>query len=145
MARPFHNFGPVQSLIAAARNLAAARTGRLGEDRAEAFVRRELGFAIVARNWRNPRNRREEIDLVCGDLGALVFVEVKTRAPGARVSGFHAVDRRKKAALRRAIKSYLAQSRTKPRVFRFDIVEVESGGPIRHYRNVGLFSKHYRP
>ena len=35
-----------------------------GERLAEAYLRRKSGFKPVARNWRNPRDRREEIDLV---------------------------------------------------------------------------------
>ncbi len=131
--------------------------GGRGEQRAADWLRGERGFGIVARNWRNPRDRREEIDLVCRDGEVLVFVEVKTRAAGALVSGFHAVDRRKKRVLRRAIAAYLRRLREKPRTFRFDVVEVTSApngaGPdeappppeVRHFENVPLFSKHFRP
>jgi putative endonuclease len=145
MARRFHNFGSMQSLFAPGGTGLSADTGSLGEIRAAGYLRRVQGFQIVARNWRNPRDRRQEIDLVGRDRGALVFVEVKTRARGSLVPGFHAVDSRKKSALRRAIRAYLSLIRSKPRTFRFDIVEVEAGGGIRHFRNVGLFSKHYRP
>ena len=100
------------------------------------------------------RDRRDEIDLVCRDGEVLVFVEVKARAAGALVSGFHAVDRRKKRVLRRVIAAYLAKLTEKPRTFRFDVVEISlAGGPgqpvpppeIRHFENVPLFSKHFRP
>lgn len=132
----------------------AAEAGDYGERQAAAWLQRERGFAIAVRNWRSPRDRREEIDLVARDGEVLVFVEVKARAAGALVSGFHAVDRRKKRVLRRAITAYLAKLREKPHTFRFDIVEVTlTGGAagtganpeIRHYENVPLFSKHYRP
>lgn len=91
----------------------------------------------MVRNWRNPADTREEIDLIClAPAGAgdgertLVFVEVKARAAGARVSGYHAVDRRKKRALLRACRAYLATLRPPPRHYRFDIVEVaHDGGP----------------
>jgi len=68
-----------------------------------------------------------------------------TRSPRALVSGYHAVDWRKRRVLRRAIRAYLSLLRTKPRTFRFDVVEVETGGPVRHFENVELFSKYYRP
>ena len=145
MARRFHIFRPVQSLFGAGSAHLSARIGRYGEARAGRHLRRKLGFEIVHRNWRNPGNRREEIDLVCRDKGALVFVEVKTRAEGALVSGFHAVDRRKRRALGRAIRSFLALAPAKPKTFRLDVVEVETGGRVLHFRNVELFSKHYRP
>jgi len=99
-------------------------TGERGEKTAAVWLARERGFEIVARNWRNPQDRRDEIDLVCRDREALVFVEVKARAAGALVPGFYAVDARKKRVLRRTIKAYLAGLREKPPTFRFDIVEV---------------------
>jgi putative endonuclease len=105
---------------------------------------------VVAANWRNPRDRREEIDLVVRDGDVLVFVEVKTRAPGALVPGYHAVNARKRRVLQRAIRSYLKQLPEKPRTFRFDIVEVvlprgaDSPLEILHFENVPLFPKGFR-
>ena len=121
-------------------------TGSRGEQLAGDFLRRRRGFSLVARNWRNPRDRREEIDLVCRDGEALVFVEVKTRVAGALVPGYFAVDRRKREVLRRVCQAYLRLLRRKPATFRFDVVEVEitGGDPIvRHFENVALFSKHF--
>ncbi|TAG28792.1 MAG: hypothetical protein EAZ36_05420 [Verrucomicrobia bacterium] len=118
-----------------------ARAGAAGERAAEAHLRAS-GLRILARNWRNPADQREEIDLVCEELppagrandtmrgreeAVLVFVEVKARAAGSRVSGYHAVDRRKKALLLRAFRAYLALLRPPPRHLRFDIVEVAHG------------------
>ncbi len=122
-------------------------TGSRGESAAATFLRRSRGFAVIAANWRNPRDRREEIDLICRDGDAVVFVEVKTRAAGAMVPGYYAVNRRKKRVLRRAIRSYLGLLRHRPRLFRFDIVEVElaAGGPVLlHFENIPLFSKYFR-
>lgn len=126
----------------------ADTTGERGERQAAEFLER-LGYAIVARNWRNPRDRRDEIDLVCRDGEVLVFVEVKTRAAGALVSGYHAVDKRKKAVVRRTASAYMRKLNPRPHTFRFDVVEVSAGpgaGPeVRHYENVELFPKHFRP
>lgn len=124
--------------------------GERGERLAAAWLRRERGFRIVARNWRSPRDRREEIDLVARDGEALVFVEVKARAAGALVSGHHAVDARKREVLRRAVTAYLAGLRTKPVTVRFDIVEVAlpAGGAaeeVRHFAGIPLFPPHWRP
>ena len=127
--------------------------GDTGERLAADFLRRERGFAVVVRNWRSPRDRRAELDLVCRDGEALVFVEVKTRAAGALVPGYYAVGRRKKRALLRACQAYLAQLAARPRTFRFDVVEValpaapgpaESAPEVRHFENIPLFPKHYR-
>jgi putative endonuclease len=71
--------------------------GRRGERLAADFLhQRERVRAMVARNWRSPRDRRDELDLVCRDGDALVFVEVKARAATALVPGYHAMDERKK-------------------------------------------------
>lgn len=124
----------------------APGVGALGERAAAAYLRREKGFAVVQRNW---RHGRDEIDLVCRDGEILVFVEVKTRAAHALVGGRAAVNRRKRRALSRACRAYLAQLETKPRTFRFDIVEVEHREgvvtAVRHFANVRLFAPLYRP
>jgi putative endonuclease len=118
--------------------------GAEGERLAALFLKRR-GMNVVARNWRNPRDRREEIDLVCRDGEVLVFVEVKTRPDTARVRGYHAVDRRKRDALRRAIRGYLSLLRVRPHTVRFDVVEVVTRTPgpaeVLHFANVRLFRK----
>lgn len=55
------------------------RDGRLAEDLAARFLERK-GLKIVARNY---RCRGGEIDLVCRDGKALVFVEVRLRRNAA--------------------------------------------------------------
>jgi putative endonuclease len=113
-----------------------AGLGFAGERAAEAHLRAN-GLRVLARNWRNPADEREEIDLVCEErpgrgVGGrqetvLVFIEVKARVAGARVGGYQSVDRRKKAVLLRACGAYLARLRPPPRHVRFDIVEVVHG------------------
>ena len=128
----------------------APDSGGLGERLAGEWLRRERRFTIIARNWRSPKDRRDEIDLVCHDGDVLVFVEVKARAAGALVQGYHAVNRRKRRALHHANQAYLGELREKPRTFRFDVVEVAfpadaaAAPEILHFENVPLFSKHYR-
>jgi len=126
---------------------ASAVAGVLGEQAAADFLKTRQGFTVVTRNWHSPRDRRDEIDLVCRDGDVLVFVEVKARTERARVPGYEAVDERKKRALRRAVHAYLAQLANPPRTFRFDIAEVtlsERLPPqVMHFANVPLFSKSY--
>ncbi|HSY52857.1 MAG TPA: YraN family protein [Opitutaceae bacterium] len=127
---------------------AADPAGAAGERAASDFLQRERGFAIIARNWRSPRDRRDEIDLVCRDGEVLVFVEVKTRAAHALVQGYEAITMRKKKVLRRACTAYLrALGALQPRTFRFDVVEVapHAGGAseVRHFENVPLFPKNF--
>ena len=130
-------------------------SGVRGEKHAAEWLQRTRGFVLVARNWRDPRDRRQEIDLVCRDGEVLVFVEVKARAVGALVPGYYAVDRRKKKVMRRAIDAYLSQLASPPRTFRFDVVEVAHTGTsvsdaqleVLHFENIPLFPKlpkHYR-
>ena len=139
-----------------------ARIGAAGERAAEAHLRAN-GLRVFMRNWRNPKDEREELDLVALDGDVLVFIEVKTRAAGARVNGYHAVNKRKKAVLLRACRAYLARLRPVARHYRFDIVEVahaveparraataamrvdgrvgsvREGMEVWHYRDVPLF------
>jgi putative endonuclease len=126
---------------------ARAEAGVLGEQTAADFLRTKFGYTIVTRNWRNPRDLREELDLVCRDGDVLVFVEVKARAAGALVNGFQAVDERKKRALRRAVQAYLGALTPPPRTFRLDIVEVTLSDrlppQVMHYENAPLFPKGY--
>lgn len=123
--------------------------GARGEQHAADWLQRTHGFVLVARNWRDPHDRRREIDLICRDGDALVFIEVKARAAGALVPGYFAVDRRKKKVLRRAIDAYLSQLKQPPRTFRFDVVEIahtsaNCAPEVLHFENIPLFPKHYR-
>ncbi len=124
-----------------------AVAGARGEQAAADYLKARQGFSIVTRNWRSPRDQRDEIDLVCRDGDVLVFVEVKARAEGALVSGYQAVDERKKRALRRAVRAYLAGLTPPPRTFRFDVAEVTLSGrlpsQVLHFENVPLFPKGY--
>jgi len=119
--------------------------GAAGERLAEKHLVQQHRYRTVARNWRSPRDRREEIDLVMRDGDVLVFVEVKTRVRGALVPGYHAVDQRKKRVLRRAIQSYLQRLVQRPVTHRLDVVEVEMPRPgdsgdaeLRHFVNVSF-------
>lgn len=144
--------GPDASAPAGERADTAAQksaAGAAGERAAETFLR-ACGLRVVARNWRGPRDRRDELDLVCRDGEALVFVEVKTRAATALVPGYYAVDARKKRVLLRAATAYLRALRPPPTTYRLDIVEVATHPDgrepdVRHFENVPLFPKHFRP
>jgi putative endonuclease len=127
----------------------SAGAGARGEQKAAEWLERTRGFKIISRNWRNPRDLRDEIDLVCRDREVLVFVEVKARSSAALVPGFYAVDKRKKRVMRRAIDSYLVRLGNAPKTFRFDVVEIviKPGGlelDVLHFENVELFPKYYR-
>ena len=133
------------------RKFKSPNTGDLGESAAADFLINMAGCRILARNWRDPRDRRDELDLIATVGEVLVFVEVKTRANEAKVPGYYAVDKRKKRVVQRAARAYITRLREKPRTVRFDIVEVElpmrgteDEPVVRHFENVPLFSKDFR-
>ncbi len=52
---------------------------RRGEDLAHRFMEREMGWRVVARNYRHPL-RKLEIDIVAVEGDTVVIIEVKTRS-----------------------------------------------------------------
>lgn len=105
--------------------------GRAGERLAARYLRRQ-GFTILRRNFRAAGG---EIDLVCRDGPALVFVEVKARANEAFGAPAAAVDARKRRRLVRAAFAWLRMLDMPDIAFRFDIVEVVGEGrnaQVRH-------------
>jgi len=74
-----------------------------GEKAAERFLR-ALGYGIVARNWRSPRDPRDEADILARtpDGRTLVVVEVKRSA--GPWDALERVDARKKAVLWRILR-----------------------------------------
>ena len=105
------------------------KTGRRGEEAAY-FHLRQLGYVIVARNFRSPR-RRGEIDLIGWEGDVLSFIEVKTRTTRDVKPAHVAVDREKQRELIAMAHEYLHHLRTKP-AWRVDVVSVyfeQSGRP----------------
>lgn len=98
------------------------RPGPLGK-LAEDFAARELagqGCAILARNY---RTRLGEIDIVAQKGGYLLFVEVKARKEGSKVSPLEAVTKGKQKKLLLAAGQYLAEHPA-PWQPRFDVAAV---------------------
>lgn len=114
-----------------------APIGRRGEEIAARFLER-AGYRILARNC---RVGRLELDLVARDGETIVFVEVKARRSGPQAPS-EAVDRRKRARVRRAAAGWIAGSRDRANEYRFDVVAVTFGprrrATIRH--DVGAFT-----
>jgi putative endonuclease len=112
------------------------KLGRWGEKRCESFLKKK-GFKKLARNF---SCRGGEIDLIMVDTeGAVVFVEVKTRADEDLTPAESVVTATKKTRLNRAARYFLATHNIENRPFRFDVVTIVLGqsGPaqIRHYEN----------
>ena len=102
--------------------LAPGDHGRLGEDLAHRYLRRQ-GFTIVARRYRPPAGGGE-IDLVGWQGATLVFVEVKTRATAEFGMPDRAVDDEKERHLRYSGRDYARRASVEWNSVRFDIVSV---------------------
>ncbi len=104
------------------------QTGNLGEDAVCAWLERQ-GAVILCRNF---TIRGGEIDIIAQQGEWLLFVEVKTRRPGAMQSGAAAVDLKKQQHIIRAAERYLLEHPLDLQP-RFDVAEVEySGAFVRH-------------
>ncbi len=102
--------------------------GNLGEAAVCEYLVQQ-GAEILCRNF---TVRGGEIDIVARQGEFLLFVEVKTRRPGAMVSGAAAVTAAKRQHLIHAAEQYLLRhpADLQPR---FDVAEVEySGSFVRH-------------
>jgi putative endonuclease len=95
--------------------------GRAAEDAAATFLVAR-GLRLRERNW---RCRFGEIDLVCEDGPALVFVEVRQRASAAFGGAAGSITAAKQARLVAAARQYLA-GLSRPPACRFDAVLVDA-------------------
>lgn len=113
----------------AASRTAKQLTGDAGEDRALAYLEQQ-GLLLLQRNF---RCKGGEIDLVMKDGSAIVFVEVRKRAPGRFGDAASSVGPRKQARLMIAAQVYLQSLRTVP-ACRFDIIAID-GERLNWIRN----------
>jgi putative endonuclease len=111
------------------------RLGRWGEKQGERFLRRK-GLRTLARNF---NCKTGELDLVMADPedGAVIFVEVKTRANEDFSPAETAVNFGKQKRMASAARTFTLKHRIENRPLRFDVVAVVLGpkGPpvIRHF------------
>lgn len=97
------------------------RVGRIGEDLAVKFLRRE-GLKVLRRNFRGPKGG--EVDVVCRDGDVLSFVEVKTRSTLDFGRPAVAVNKSKQRLITRGAMAWMRMLEYPDINFRFDIVEV---------------------
>ena len=102
-------------------------SGRTAEESACWFLR-DLGYEIVARNWRTLRG---EIDIVARDGSTLVFVEVKSRSRTGFGGPEAAVDPAKQRRLIAAARAFLSGFQCELPA-RFDVVAFLGGQPRLH-------------
>ena len=98
-------------------------TGSVGE-RAALDAYRNLGYRLVARNWRCGLG---ELDLIVTRGDVLVFCEVKTRRGPAFGWGYEAVTWRKREKLRSLAEAFLQERGRRPNEIRFDVASVALG------------------
>ena len=105
------------------------RTGRLAEARAAEHLLL-LGYDMVERN---ARTRFGEIDIVCIDRRALVFVEVKAVRAGGRVGPDRPVlwvTPRKQSRVRRLAAAWMAERRADGSVPRYAEIRFDAVGVL---------------
>jgi len=99
---------------------------RRGEDLAHRYVERELGWQVVARNYRHPL-RKLEIDMVAVDGETLVIAEVKTRSSDDVSHPLRAVDREKVWNIGHGARAWIERAETLEMAVRFDVLTVIIG------------------
>ncbi len=101
--------------------------GRWGEEKAALHVQ-GLGWKILRKNFRAPGGG--EVDLVCRDHDALVFVEEKPRRSEEMGRPLDAVDEKKQRLIRRGALYWLRLLEMPEITFRFDVIEVLATDPL---------------
>ena len=96
--------------------------GKAGEQQA-LFYLREQGLTLVESNFCRPFG---EIDLIMQDRLTLVFIEVRSRAPGRFGGAVASVTAKKQRRLILAAQAYLQRYKVLP-VCRFDVVAIDAG------------------
>lgn len=93
--------------------------GKIGEDFVCAYLEKS-GYTIVSRNY---RIKGGEIDIIAENGDYIAFVEVKTRKPDSLISGYEAVNQRKKGLIIKTAADYCCKYPTvlQPR---FDVAQV---------------------
>ncbi|VAX24890.1 hypothetical protein MNBD_NITROSPINAE04-2218 [hydrothermal vent metagenome] len=97
------------------------KLGKLGEEMASNALSAE-GYRITDRNLKVDKR---EIDIVAIDGGALVFIEVKTRSGHSHGKPAEAIDKNRRARMRKAGELYAMYKRLKGVSIRFDVVTVD--------------------
>ncbi|MBQ9809156.1 MAG: YraN family protein [Ruminococcus sp.] len=96
-----------------------SETGKLGEESVCRYLT-ERGYRIAARNY---RIKGGEIDIIAENGDYLAFVEVKARRPDSLVTGFEAVNKRKRGLIIKTAADYCCRH---PSILqpRFDVAQV---------------------
>ena len=94
--------------------------GKRGEEIAQKYLRRKK-YKIITKRF---RLHRGEIDVIASDRGTLVFIEVKTRSPGALGLPEESVNAKKQHQIRKIAEAYLALNKIEDVACRFDVISL---------------------
>lgn len=97
----------------------SSEIGKKGESLVAEYLK-SRGYIVIKRNY---KDRYGEVDIIAEDCENLVFVEVKTRSENAIVSGFEAIDEKKKRLVKNEALMFTKRLKTdlEPRI---DVAEV---------------------
>jgi putative endonuclease len=98
--------------------------GANGEEAVSQYLQQK-GMRVIDRNW---RIKGGEIDLVCDDHGAIVFVEVKTRTSNMYGTPFDAITPDKAFRLQRLALAWMAMNHRWGQDYRIDAAGVWMDG-----------------
>lgn len=117
------------------KTISPHKLGIAGEEIAQDYLQKE-NFRIVEKSFRLYRG---EIDLIAYDKETLVFVEVKTRGPGALGHPEESVNIPKQKQIRKIAEGYLALNKIEDVECRFDVISLafdENGDhSLTHYKD----------
>lgn len=99
---------------------ASKTLGVIGEELAFQYLSSQ-GYKVLLRNYESPMG---EIDLIAKEKGALVFVEVKTRASDAMGLPEESVTRHKRRQITKTAQYYLKRYGIPEAPCRFDVVSI---------------------
>jgi len=109
--------------------------GKLGEKIAQKYLKKE-NYRIVEKGYRLYRG---EIDLIALDGETHVFIEVKTRGPGALGLPEESVNVRKQSQIRKIAEGYLAMHDIDEVECRFDVISLvfddDDNYSLTHYKD----------
>ena len=109
--------------------------GNKWEELTEQYLR-DKGYKIFNRNY---QIRGGEIDIIAQDGEFLVFIEVRYRSDNSYGTPSETVNRKKRSALKKAIRVYIHQNYLYNLQARVDFIGIElkgNGYLINHFQNV---------
>lgn len=103
-----------------------SKTGALSKKEGNEYERvvcnylKRKGYEILSRNY---TTKFGEIDIISKEGSTVVFVEVKGRRENSLVSGFEAVDKKKRECIRKSSEIYIEENSIR-NLCRFDVIEI---------------------